>query len=120
MKMAVLTTYALISTVLASSAAPTLPDWRGQLPPVFGDVSIISERAKRGDVRAQVQLANSLTAQFQLGGILINGARCSHPNQRVAPRPMEGVRWTCAAATNSHAGACRNMALARENGSGVK
>jgi hypothetical protein len=58
MKMAVLTTYALISTVLASSAAPTLPDWRGQLPPVFGDVSIISERAKRGDVITRAALSN--------------------------------------------------------------
>jgi hypothetical protein len=61
----------------------------------------------------------NLEAQFQLGDILINGARCSNPSQRVAPSPMEGVHWTFVAATNFHVGACRNMAFALENGAGV-
>jgi hypothetical protein len=125
-----------------SSAAPAPKNWRSLLPTVSGDVAITKERAERGEVKAQVELADCLTAnwrvaeavgwyrkaaehgnveaKFRLGDILINGASAaSEPDQRVASNPVEGIRWTFEAATNFHAGACRNMAYVLENGIGV-
>ena len=61
-----------------------------------------------------------MEAKFRLGEILINGASTPpDPDQRVAPKPTEGVRWTYEAATNFHSGACRNMSYVLENGLGV-
>jgi hypothetical protein len=142
MRTAALTSFALVSLVLASTAAPAPSGWRRFLPTVSGNVAIAKERAERGEAKSQVELAdnlaaNQLTAQaviwyrkaaeqgnveakFRLGEILINGAS-SPPDldQRVTPKPVEGVRWTFEAATNFHSGACRNMSYALENGLGV-
>jgi hypothetical protein len=62
----------------------------------------------------------NVEAKFRLGEILINGSG-SRPDvdQRVAPNPTEGVRWTFEAATNFHSGACRNMSYVLENGVGL-
>ena len=142
MRAAALTSFALIGMVLVSAAAPALPWWHRLLPTVAGDLAITKERAERGDVKSQVELANNLAAnqlaaqavvwyrkaaeqgnveaKFRLGEILINGSGSRpDPDQRVAPNPAEGVRWTYEAATNFHSGACRNMSYVLENGLGV-
>ena len=142
MRTAALTSCALIGLVLVSTAAPAPTGWRRFLPTVSGNVAIVKERAERGEVKAQVELADNLAAnqlvaqavewyrkaaeqgnveaKFRLGDILINGSGTQpEPDQRVAPKPMEGVRWTFEAATNFHSGACRNMSYVLENGLGV-
>ena len=142
MKTAALTSFALVSMMLVSTAAPAASGWRRFLPTVSGNVAITKERAERGEVNSQVELADNLAAnqlvaqavewyrkaaekgnveaKFRLGDILINGASTpSDPDQRVAPKPAEGVRWTFEAATNFHSGACRNMSYVLENGVGV-
>ena len=142
MRTAALTGFALIGLVLVSTAAPAPSGWRRLLPTVSGDLAITKERAERGEVKAQVELADSLAAnqlvaqavvwyrkaaeqgnvdaKYRLGEILINGVN-SPPDadQRVAPKPAEGVRWTFEAATNFHSGACRNMSYVLENGVGL-
>jgi len=141
MKRATLTAWLLIGTVLASTAAPALSGWRRLLPTVSGNLAITKERAERGEVKSQVELADQLAAnqlvaqavewyrkaaeqgnveaKYRLGEILINGVNTpSDPDQRVAANPVEGVRWTYEAATNFHAGACRNMSYVLENGVG--
>jgi len=142
MRTAALTSFALISVVLASTAAPARTGWRRWLPTVSGDLAITRERAERGDVKSEVELANNLAAnqlaaqavvwyrkaaeqgnveaKFRLGDILINGATVQPPpDQRVAPNPTEGIRWTFEAATNFHPGACRNMSCVLEKGIGL-
>ena len=142
MRTAALTSFALVSLVLASTAAPAPTGWRRFLPTVSGNVAIAKERAERGEAKSQVELAdnlaaNQLTAQaviwyrkaaeqgnveakFRLGEILINGSGSSpDPDQRVAANPTEAVRWTFEAATNFYSGACRNMSLVLENGIGL-
>ena len=143
MTTAALTSLALIGMVVVSTAAPALTGWRRWLPTVSGGVAITKERAERGDVKSQVELAdnlaaNQLTAQavvwyrkaaeqgnvqakFRLGEILIRGVSSpTNPDERVAPNPTEGVRWTFEAATNFHAEACRNMSYVLENGVAVE
>ena len=132
MRTAALTSFVLISMVLASTAAPAATGWRHLLPTVSGDLATTKERAERGEVKSQVELADSLVAnqlvaqavtwyrkaaeqgsveaKFRLGEILINGASTpSDPNERVTPNPTEGVRWTFEAATNFQIGraSCR-------------
>ena len=142
MKSAALTSLALISLVLAGTAAPAPTGWRRLLPTVSGNLAITKERAERGEVNAQVELADNLAAnqlvaqavewyrkaaergnveaKFRLGEILLNGVSTpSDPEQRVAPNPAEGVRWTYEAATNFHSGACHNMSYILENGVGL-
>ena len=142
MRTATLTSFALIGVVLAGAAAPTPSGWRRLLPTVSGNVAITKERAERGEVASQVELADNLTAnllvaeavgwyrkaaekgnveaKFRLGDILINGSGTRpDPDQRVAPNLSEGVRWTFEAATNFHPGACRNMSFVLENGLGL-
>ena len=142
MRTAVLTSLAVTGLALVSTAAPAPAGWHRWLPSVFGNLAITKERAERGDVRAQVQLAGDLAvhhhaadavvwyrkaaehgnveAEFRLGEILINGqSMCQDPNQRVAPRPAEGVQWTYQAATNFHAGACCTMSYVLEHGIGL-
>ncbi len=142
MRTAALASIALISVVLVSTAAPAQTGWRRGLPTVSGNLAITKERAERGDAKSQVELADSLAAsqlaaqavawyrkaaeqgnveaKFRLGEILINGAaRLPQPDQRVAPNPTEGVRWTFEAATNFHPGACRNMSCVLEKGIGL-
>jgi TPR repeat protein len=142
MRTAALTSIALASMMLASAAAPAVTGWRRWLPSVSGNLAITRERAERGDVNAQVELANNLVAnqlaaqavvwyrkaaeqgnvesKFRLGEILIYGATdMPQPDQCVAPNPTEGVRWTFEAATNFHPGACRNMSCVLEKGLGL-
>lgn len=142
MRTAALTSFALIGVVLASAAGPPLTGWRRLLPTVSGNLAITKERAERGDVGSQVELADNLAAnqmvaqavewyrkaaeqgnieaKFRLGEILLNGATSlPQPDQRVAANPAEGVRWTYEAATNFHSGACRNMAGVLESGTGL-
>jgi hypothetical protein len=142
MRTAALTGIALLSAVLVSTAAPAPGGWRRLLPTVSGNLAITKERAERGEVQSQVELADNLAAnqlvaqavewyrkaaehgnveaKFRLGEILITGASTpSDLDQRVAPNPAEGVRWTYEAATNFHAGACHNMSYVRENGVGL-
>lgn len=142
MRTAALTSFVLISLVLVSTAAPTPSGWRRLLPTVSGNLAITKERAERGEVKSQVELADNLAAnqlmaqavgwyrkaaeqgnveaKFRLGEILINGATAlPEPDQRVLPNLTEGVRWTFEAATNFHSGACRNMAFVLEGGIGL-
>jgi len=62
MRIAALTSVALIGLVLASTAAPAPAEWRRWLPTVLGSVAITREGAELGDVKSQVELANSLVA----------------------------------------------------------
>ena len=142
MRTVALTSLALIGAVLVGAAAPAPTGWRRLLPTVSGNLAIIKERAERGDASAQVELADNLAAnqlvaqavgwyrkaaeqgnvdaKYRLGEILINGvSSTSDPDERVAPKPAEGVRWTYEAATNFHSGACRNMSYVLENGVGL-
>src|ERR1019366_9179260 len=142
MRTAALTSLALISLVLVSTAAPAPTGWPRLLPTVSGNLAITKERAERGEVKSQLELANNLVeyhlvaqavewyrlaaeqgnveAKFRLGDILLNGATSvPDPEQRVAPKPMDGVRWTYAAATNFHSGACRNMSYILAHGIGL-
>ena len=142
MRTATLTSFALIGMVLVSTAAAAPSGWRRLLPTVSGNVAITKERAERGEVASQVELADNLAAnlfvaeavewyrkaaekgnveaKFRLGDILLNGSGTRpDPEQRVAPNPREGARWTYEAATNFHAGACRNMSFVLENGVGL-
>src|ERR1035438_2610647 len=64
MRTATLTSFALIGVVLASAAAPTPSGWRRLLPTVSGNVAITKERAERGEVASQGELADNLTANL--------------------------------------------------------
>jgi TPR repeat protein len=142
MRTAVLTSLALVGMTLVGTAAPAQPWWHRLLPTVSGNLAITKEQAERGDVKSQVELADNLAAnqlaaqavvwyraaaeqgsveaKFRLGEILINGATAlPQPDERVAPNPTEGVRWTFEAATNFNPGACRNMAYVLEKGVGL-
>jgi hypothetical protein len=142
MRTAALTSLALISLVLVSTEAPAPTGWPRLLPTVSGNLAITKERAERGEVKSQVELADNLAAnqlvaqavewyrkaaeqgnveaKFRLGEILINGSGTRpDPDQRVAPNPTESVRWTLEAATNFHSGACRNMSFVLESGIGL-
>ena len=142
MRTAALTGWAVISVVLAGTAAPAPGGWRRFLPTVSGNLAVTKERAERGEVNSQIELADNLAAnqlvaqavewyrkaaeqgnveaKFRLGEILINGVGSPpDPNERVAPKPTEGVRWTYEAATNFHPGACHNMSYVLENGIGL-
>jgi hypothetical protein len=142
MRSAALTSVALVGIVLASTAAAAPAGWRRWLPSVSGKLATTKEQAELGDVKSQVELANTLAAnqltaqavvwyrkaaeqgcveaEFRLGEILINGAMgVPQPDQRVAPNLTEGVRWTFEAATNFHPGACRNMSYLLEKGLGL-
>ena len=130
------------AALLSGSAAPPLTGWRKLLPTVSGNLAITKERAERGDVKSQVELADNLTAnfmvaqavewyrkaavrgnveaKFRLGDILLNGADgLPDPSQCVTPNPTEGVRWTYEAATNFHPGACHNLSMVLEKGIGL-
>ena len=96
MRTAALTSFALVSVVLAGMAAPAPSGWRRLLPTVSGNLAIAKERAERGEAKSQVELADNLAAnqlaaqaviwyrkaaeqgnveaKFRLGEILINGA----------------------------------------------
>ena len=63
MKTVALTSFALVSLMLVSTAAPAPTGWRRFLPTVSGNVAIAKERAERGEVRSQVELANNLVRQ---------------------------------------------------------
>jgi len=62
MRIAALTSVALIGSVLASTAAPAPTEWHRWLPTVLGSVAITREGAERGDVQSQVELGNNLVA----------------------------------------------------------
>jgi TPR repeat protein len=142
MRTAVLTVALLASMAMASIAAPALTGWRRLLPTVSGNLAITKERAERGDVRSQVELADNLAANllvaqavewyqkaaaqgnaqamFRLGEIYLGGVTTPNdPDQRVAANVMEGVRWTFEAATNYHSEACHNMSLILQTGVGL-
>jgi len=109
---------------------------------VSGNLAITKERAERGDVKTQVELADNLAANlmivqalewyqkaadrgnsqamFRLGEIYLGGVSASpDPDERVAPNITEGVRWTFEAATNFHSEACHTMSLIRQSGAGL-
>jgi hypothetical protein len=142
MKTIALTSLVLIAAVLVSTAAPATSGWRRLLPTVSGSLAITKERAERGEVSAQLELADNLVenrlvaqavewyrkaaeqgnvkAMFHLGDILLNGEMSvPDPEQRVSPKPMDGARWTYEAATNFHSGACRNMSYVLAHGIGL-
>lgn len=125
-----------------ATAAPPQSAWRRLAPSVAGNIAITKERAERGDVRSQVELADLLSAnqmpgqavewyrkaaeqgdlrgKYRLGEMLLFGVNdAADPQQRVIASPGEGLRWTFEAATNYHSEACHNMAKALENGAGV-
>ena len=62
MRTTALTSLVLIGVVLAGTATPTPTGWRRLLPTVSGNVAITKERAERGEVAAQVELADTLAA----------------------------------------------------------
>lgn len=137
-----LTSLLLITAVAVSAAAPATSGLRRLLPTVSGNLAITKERAERGEVRPELELANELfgnhlvaqavewylraaekgnvEAKFRLGDILLKGAMSEpDPEERVPPKPADGVRWTYEAATNFHSGACRNMSYVLVHGIGV-
>jgi hypothetical protein len=108
----------------------------------FGDVAVIKQRAVAGDAQAQVQLGNSLAssfhatealdwyrkaanqgsveARYEVGKILLFGAPGIPNGLTVHPQPIEGARWTFAAATNLYPDALWNMSKAYRQGLGVE
>ncbi len=57
---------------------------------------------------------------YRAGALLLFGDVLSPPSERPKVNPVEGIRWTYRAATNSHIGACINMSRALQRGLGVK
>ncbi len=126
---------------IGAVAAPGQSEWKRLLPSVTGGLAITMERAERGDMKSQVELAEllaanhlssqaaewyrkaaeqgDLRAKFRLGELLLFGVNDSADAQRVVPNPGEGIRWTFEAATNNYSEACHNMARALEGGLGV-
>lgn len=105
-------------------------------------VAVTKQRADAGHIPSQITLASKLVANrhfadalvwyrqaaalgsseaaYNVGNMLLFGMKAPVADQVVIPDPAEGVRWTFRAATNRHAGACRNMNIALQRGLGVK
>src|SRR3954466_683164 len=105
---------------------------------VNGDVARLKELAEEGHLKSQMALAaqlvqnqyhaqaliwyrraaqaGELEAKYRVGDMLLFGRTSIVPNEQVAAKPREGVRWTYEAATNDHPLACRNMSVALQQG----
>jgi hypothetical protein len=114
---------------------------RGTLITGLGDVATIKRDAEAGNVKAQVALGDSLSANFhslealtwyrkaadqsdsegayQTGHLLLFGGVGIPKEQTVRANPPEGIRWTFQAATNFHPYAMRDMSRAFQQGLGV-
>ncbi len=142
LKPAVLASFLFASMVASGADPPRAKPWYYKLlPTVAGDVAVTKERAERGNMEAQLELANRLVvnqqpaqaaawyrklvekgnveAKYRLGGFLLFGAKSPLQGEQVLPEPSEGIRLTFEAATNFHIGACQNMAVATERGLAV-
>ena len=135
------------STILSSSlilfAVSTLAQdafTRGTLAQDFNDLGAIKIQAERGDVTAQVKLAdaclvnfksadalkwyeaaakqNSVEGKYQLGNLLLFGRPGIPQEQSVPAKPVEGLKWTYSAATQGNHFGWYNMARALQNGIG--
>jgi TPR repeat protein len=106
----------------------------------FGDLGKIRLEAERGNVGAQIKLADaylshlrsadalkwyaaaaeqkSLEGEYQAGRLLLFGRVGIPEDQKVTAKPTEGLRWTYMAATGGHHGAWRDMAQALKSGVG--
>lgn len=106
------------------------------------DLVSIRQLADQGNIQARLELGRRFLANnhhadalgwyrktaeqdcpdgiFQVGSLLLFGARSSHPGQKVEANPAEGIKWTYHAATNSYVEAYRNMSLALQHGLGVR
>jgi hypothetical protein len=105
-------------------------------------ILLIRQKAEAGNVPAQLALADKLVANefcvdalawyrkaadkgskeaiYHVGNLLLFGAKSTVAGQGVPFNHLEGIQWTYRAATNSYAGAWRNMSLALQRGLGVK
>lgn len=126
-------------TSLAGNVAPQPPK-KTPPPPPDRDLGTIKIKAEAGDVDAQVKLGDacrarsrfadalqwyqtaalnkSIEGEFQYGRLLTHGSEGGVKSQQVDARPFEGIRWVYTAATNGNHGAWREMALARQTGTG--
>ena len=142
LKPTLLTSFLFASLVASGADSPGAKPWYYRLlPTVSGDVAVTKERAERGNMDAQLELANRLVAnqqpaqasgwyrklaekgnveaKYRLGGFLLFGAKSPLQGEQVLPEPNAGIRLTFEAATNFHVGACQNMAAATETGLAV-
>jgi len=129
---------ALVSLASGASAQNAL---RGTMITGFGDIASIKRDAEAGDVKAQVALGDSLSANFhslealswyrkaagqgdtegvyQTGHLLLFGGVGIPKEQTVQANPPEGIRWAFQAATKLHPYALRDMSRAFQQGLGV-
>jgi hypothetical protein len=128
----------LISFAVSASAQDAFI--RGTLAQGFNDFGAIKIEAERGDVAAQVKLAeaylanfksadalkwyeaaakqNSVEGQYQLGNLLLFGRVGIPQEQSVSAKPAEGLKWTQLSATHGNRWGWHNMARALQNGTG--
>jgi len=106
------------------------------------DMAKVKLLADRGNVNAQLKVANACMenrlyadalkwyslaadqgmqeARYQKGHILLFGCQGTGLDQKVAPNPAEGLKFTFLAATNRHSGACLDMGRALKDGIGCR
>lgn len=104
------------------------------------DLGQIKIEAEAGNATAQIKLADAYLARnkpadalrwyqtaainksaegmLQYGKLLMTGSKASSKDQEVAARPQDGIIWVYAAATNGNKTAWREMARAKEAGTG--
>lgn len=108
----------------------------------LGEVPTLKRKAEAGDREAQIALGQALvnrtrpadalvwyrkaaaqgsaTAAWLAGELLLFGKTANEDDQRVLPKPEEGLAFTYFAATNRNAEAWHNMSLALQRGLGGK
>ena len=116
------------------------PNLRSTIVQGFGDLGTIKVQAEKGDVVAQVKLADaylshnqsedalnwyeaaakqkSIEGEYEAGNLLLFGRFGIPKTQSISAKPTEGLKWTYLAATNGNQGAWRNMAKALQTGTG--
>jgi hypothetical protein len=133
----------LIGILALSQAASAQPNPVRRTVSLPNDILTLKRWADGGDFQAQIALANKLSAaqrpadalmwyrkasatgaaeaDYQIGRMLLYGAvNDAAADQKVLPKPVEGVRWAFRAATNYHADACRDLSGAFQRGLGVE
>lgn len=131
----------LLVWLIAAGALPAQTAPRPAAAAGPDDLATVKERAEAGEAPAQLRLADlysqyhqkaaslawyrraaaqhNVEAESRLGELLLFGSRSPLPENQVIAEPMEGIRWTYAAATNEDRQAWLNLSQAYQTGTGV-
>lgn len=132
--------WTLASTGLAQTASDLDRDLKRMSVKGMEDLGKVKLLAERGNISAQLKIADAcmvnrlyasalkwysaaeqqgaLEARYQKGHLLLFGSTGSTPDQNVIAKPTEGLHYIYRCATNRHAAACFDMALALKDGVG--